>query len=353
MIITILFTILVFGVALHSHKNKNSSITIKLCAGAAICIFFSVLVLIMNGSVKKAKGGDTMVLNGFVTKKEKNHVSCGHSYSCNCRMVQTGKIYTTRCDTCYEHSYDVDWSVRATIGGVNIEREDRQGLIEPKRYKEAYIGEPFSVEKSYFNYIKASPLTVFSDFDLYKDIPIPSHPRVYDYYKVRHVIDWKSRYKGGIEGINNMLTEKLKRSSDKAKANVLVIFHNSGSKFNEAMKTRNLGGRINDLIVLINADKDGKIEDVFVYSWSKADIVNIKTRDDILDLGILNEENNKKLVDIIDTILVKYYKHRSIEEFKYLEENIQYPTWYYVISFVLFFGLLIGWFILNKNEVFE
>lgn len=354
LIMTVVFSVIAFAITLHFHKKHDgSAFGLKLFVCFIVCLLFCMIISITKHAVKDSKGGDTMVLNGFVTKKQKDHVSCSHSYSCNCRMVQSGKTTTTKCDTCYEHSYDVDWVVRSTVGGVVIDRVDRQGLTEPKRYRDAYIGEPFSVEKSYFNYIKASPLTVFSDFNLYKDVSIPSHPKVYDYYRVKHVVDWNSRYKSGIDNINDMLTEKLKRSSDKAKANVLVVFHNSGTKFNEAMKTKNYGGRINDLTILINAEADGKIQDVFVYSWSKSDMVNVKTRDEILDLVQLNDENNEKLVDIIDTILVKYYSHRSIEEFKYLEDNIQYPTWYYVLSSILFLGLLFGWFVLNKNEVFE
>src|ERR1035437_10316243 len=77
---------------------------------------------------------DTEVWNGKVTSKEKEQVSCSHSYSCNCRSVQScsgsGKdrscTSSTQCDTCYEHNHDFDWVVHTTIGGKEIDRIDRQ-----------------------------------------------------------------------------------------------------------------------------------------------------------------------------------------------------------------------------------
>lgn len=82
--------------------------------------------------------GDTELINGEVVSKDSQHVSCSHSYDCNCRMVRvpqtcsgTGKNRTCtgggterKCDTCYEHSFDVDWNVRSNIGSFGISRVD-------------------------------------------------------------------------------------------------------------------------------------------------------------------------------------------------------------------------------------
>src|SRR5690349_13112667 len=50
---------------------------------------------------------DVEVINGFVTSKQQQRVSCSHSYSCRCHRVcsGSGKNRTCRqkCDTCYEH----------------------------------------------------------------------------------------------------------------------------------------------------------------------------------------------------------------------------------------------------------
>ena len=58
---------------------------------------------------------DREVWNGVVSSKDSEHVSCSHSYQCNCHESCSGsgkdKSCHESCDTCYEHSYDVDWNV--------------------------------------------------------------------------------------------------------------------------------------------------------------------------------------------------------------------------------------------------
>lgn len=306
------------------HKDYKGYLLIPIL----FSMVFSAFMVFMYVAAKDSQGGDVMVLNGHVTKKFSQRTSCSHSYSCNCRIVQNGKSTTTKCDTCYEHPYDVDWVVKSNVGSAEIDRINRQGTKEPPRFTQAYIGEPFSIEMDYYNYIKASPLSVFKDYHTFKNVLTPSYPKVYDYYRIKHVVDYNSEWRGQFEVIDNYLAHKLKYSSAKTKANVVVIFYGK-EDIREAMRVKNYGGRINDLTVMIQAAEDGTIKNAYVFSWSKSDMVNILLRDDILDMKNMNG-SQKKLVDSIDNILVKYYTHRSMEDFKYLEHNIQMPMWYYV-----------------------
>ena len=337
MITILTITVTVFLLVLWIWRNdKNRWMFVAL--STAVFLSFGTMAYMC---FKDSLGADRMVLNGYVTSKKQEWTSCSHSYSCNCRMVSSGKTSSMQCDTCYEHSHDYDWVVRSTVGKAWINRVDRQGVKEPQRFTNIKIGEPFSVEQSYFNYIRASPLSVFKDYNAYKDVAIPTYPKVFDYYRVKHTINWKSQYTSGIQSIDNMLAEKLKVSSSKAKANVVVIFYSGSDDLVQATKVKNFGGRINDLTVMIRADKDGNIQNVGAFSWSKSDMVNVMVRDSILDLGQLNEENNKKLVDMLDNVLLKYYQHRDNEEFAYLEHNISLSVWVYVI-YTLLFSLIIG-----------
>lgn len=349
MILLGVLILIVLVVVLFLWWDKFSGLELAFPVVISTLICCAILVP-TNMGAKASLGDDRMILNGYVVKKEKRLTSCSHSYTCNCRTTTTGKVTSTTCQTCYEHSHDYDWLVRSTVGGVYIDRVDRQGVKEPKRFTDVVVGEPFSIEKSYFNYIKASPISVFKDYNAYKDVPIPSYPKIFDYYNVKHVVFWKSQYTEGIEDINSMLTEKLKVSSSKAKANVVVIFYGGSDDLIEATKVKQYGGRINDLTVMIRAEKDGQIKKVGVFSWSKNDMVNVLLRDEVLNLGTLNEENNKKLVDILNTTLVKYYQHRDNEEFKYLESNIQLPTWVYVVD-VLVVLLILGANIFIRKEM--
>ena len=342
----IIFIVMLFSLWFWRDKTYTADRVFPVIISTLLCC---AILIPVNIGAKDSLGHDKMILNGYVVKKEKRMTSCGHSYSCNCRTTTSGKVTSTTCQTCYEHSHDYDWLVRSTVGGTYIDRVDRQGVHEPKRFASVQVGEPFSIEKEYFNYIRASPISVFKDYNAYKDFKIPQYPTIYDYYRVKHVINWKSQYVVGIESINNMLTEKLKVSSSKVKANVVVVFYGGSDDFVEAMKVKNFGGRINDLTVMIRADSTGQIKNVGVFSWSKNDLVNVMVRDEVLGLVELNEENNKKLVDILNTTLLKYYQHRDNEEFKYLEENIQMPTWVYVVDFLVVLLIIGGNILIRKH----
>lgn len=350
MMIISLFVVMVslatFGVIYFSDKLTTD----KRFFVFIFSVLVSSLTLIMpTAMVGDSQGKDKMILNGYVTGKERVWTSCSHSYSCNCRIVTSGKTTTTQCSTCYEHTHDYDWKVKSTVGSAYINRIDRQGVREPERFTLVKVGEPFSIERSYFNYIKASPHSVFKDFNAYKNVSIPSYPKVYDYYRVKHTVNWKSKYVSGINQIDQLLAQKLKTSSGKVKANVVIIFYSGTDDIIEATKVRNYGGRINDLTVMIRADADGKIQRVGAFSWSKSDMVNVLVRDSILGLGELNEENNKKLVDNLNEILLKYYQHKSNEEFEYLKQNIKYPTALYVWLFFAVFAQICAMIFIKRE----
>lgn len=136
---------------------------------------------------KATKTHDTEILNGQVTHKEKNRVSCSHSYSCHCRTDSKGN---TSCDTCYEHSHDYNWDVYSTVGELTIDRIDRQGAHEPPRWTVVMPGQPVAMDHGYTNYVKAVPESVFRVDTIYskeklKNIPVPGYPlNVYDYHYV-------------------------------------------------------------------------------------------------------------------------------------------------------------------------
>ena len=149
---------------------------------------------------------DTEIINGEVVSKDSQHVSCSHSYDCNCRMVRvpqtcsgTGKNRTCtgggterKCDTCYEHSFDVDWMVRSNIGSFGISRVDRQGLMTPPRWAQVANGDPVSKTHMFTNYVKAVPESLFhahAELNGKFDAMIPAYPSdIYDPYKINRAI---------------------------------------------------------------------------------------------------------------------------------------------------------------------
>lgn len=322
--------------------------------GLAMLLIQSILMSAVYFGSMYGKGLDTQILNGQVTDKSSERVSCSHSYSCNCSDICSGsgssRSCTKVCSTCYEHSYDIDWVVRSTVGSTEIDRIDRQGTREPARWTAVYVGQPFAKESSYYNYIKASPFSIFNRKEMESKIEVPDYPEVYDYYKINRVLDFKSDFKhDGL--LNALLNEQMKTLGNEKKVNLVVIFHSQDQFFVEAYKNKNLGGKINDVTVMIKIDKDGVFKAVDVFSWSKQDIVNVKIRDALLDVGKYDVEG---ITRAIASNIKTSYDHRSIKEFEYLDAEVELPDW--AVWFLLVFGTLFPFasaFVAKKYEFFD
>lgn len=345
----LLVVVWVFALKLFPH-------TISLKEGLIMLAIQTIVLSVVIAAALYRQGADTQILNGQVVGKEREKVSCEHSYKCNCYYTTscsgTGSSRScTRvehCSTCYEHSYDVDWNVHADIGSLTINRIDRQGLDEPPRWSQVQIGEPFSKSDSYYNYIKASPFSIFNKQQLDQNIAVPSYPGIFDYYKINRIINFGSEYP--VDGeLNDLLNISLKELGPKKHVNIVVFLHNKGSTYSQIIKTKHLGGKINDVYVVIDISKEGVFNDVAVFSWSKSDLVNVKIRDDLLDIG----KYDAKMMDkVISSNIYEHYVPRSIEDFKYLEDDVEIPKW--AAWFAMIFGVMfpfIAAFIAHKHEI--
>lgn len=310
-----------------------------------------VIAVIIFGSIY-SQGRDVQILNGEVTSKSKDRVHCRHSYQCNCYSICSGsgssRSCTRVCQTCYEHGFDIDWNVHSNVGSTGIETIDRQGLKEPPRWSVIDIGEPFSVESGYYNYIKASPWSIFNKKALEQQVGVPPYLSVYDYYRINRVQVIDSKYQPD-DRLNTLLNQTLAKLGPIKKVNVVVVVHSNGNLYSEALKVKMLGGKINDIYIVFDVDKEGVFNNVAVFSWSKSDLVNVKLRDSLLDIG---KWNSTRINQAVKENILKYYESRSIEEFKYLKDEVEIPTW--AIWFVMVFGILFPFgagYIAYKHEI--
>tara|TARA_Y100000593_G_C4320160_1_gene343365 strand:+ start:2452 stop:3564 length:1113 start_codon:yes stop_codon:yes gene_type:complete len=297
-------------------------------------VFYSLVIGISLYGTMMGAGSDFMVLNGEVTGKYRDRVSCEHSYRCNCRQTCSGtgssRSCSTTCDTCYEHSFDYDWVVKSNVGNILIDRVNRQGTKEPPRWTSVQNGEPFALSYSYFNYIKASPTSLFNNVDA-ENLPNIRYPtRIHDYYRVQRVIPYQSQFTPSPE-FNERLNDGLK-ALHRSRVNINVIVHGKTSEITDDIMTKLIGGKINDVTVLIGVDRDGTIKSADAYSWSKNQMLTIAIRDGILDVGTFD---SKLVSDVILTNIAKHYTPRDIEDFAYLEDSIELPKG--VIIFVILF----------------
>ena len=133
---------------------------------------------------------DTEIWSGSITQKQREEVSCRHSYQCNCHEVCTGsgkdETCSEHCDTCYEHSFDVDWDVFSSTGKqISIDTIDRQGLSMPPRWGAAYVGEPTAEAHEFTNYFLAASDDIMLRHDAPKGFEglVPEYPKsITDYY---------------------------------------------------------------------------------------------------------------------------------------------------------------------------
>lgn len=68
---------------------------------------------------------------------------------------------------------------------------------------------------------------------------------------------------------------------------------------------------------------------------SKDDILNIKIRDSLLDVGKFDD---RKVAEAITDNIASTYEGRDIKEFEYLDSEVELPDW--AVYFLLIFGTL-------------
>lgn len=301
---------------------------------------------------------DTEIWNGQVTGREHHHVSCSHSYQCNCRTVRSGSGKNAssheECDTCYEHPYDVNWTVHASTGeAINIDRVDRQGLVEPKRWDEAYPGQPFSSLHHFTNYILANPDSVLlgskGDIKRYQAL-IPRYPDVvYDYYKHDPVINM------GVPNVdlkswNWLVSEANKTLGPEKQVNVIVILVPTPNRdYMLALKDKWMGGKKNDVVVVIGSTDGHTIDWADVMSWTPRADFKISLKDQIQDIHYLDRKDD--IVAVIKTTTLNKFQRMHMKDMKYLMRSFQPSQSTMLIAFILAALLSVGlavWSIVNN-----
>lgn len=315
------------------------------------------MVLIVTGTLLAAGTysslHDTEVINGQVTSKDHERVHCRHSYSCHCHMVSSGsgKNRTTseECDTCYDHAYDIDWTVNTTVGNHDIETVDRQGLVEPPRWTATIVGEPAHTTQSYVNYIKGAPDSLFNKTVLMQNkYTIPAYPdNITDYYRINRVVEVGVVVKDKVQ-LNQELNMILRTLGPQKQVNIVPVFTAYDSNFARALEAAWLGGKKNDVVIVVGLTPDQKISWTYVFSWSKQSIVNYEIKDGIKDMETLDVA---KYVEIVNKSISTSYVREPMKTFSYLQEDMSPPTWCIVLAMLIaFFGSIGAGYYFSKPQ---
>lgn len=328
----------------------------KICWKEHLCILGIVLVIVgaTYATGMHMQSSDVEIWSGYVTKKAKERVSCSHSYSCNCRTVGSGDSKHTVCDTCYDHSYDNDWTVYASYGGrLEIAREDRQGLTAPIRWKNVHVEDPMSTAYSFTNYVKGAPDSLFNGKQAFTEVQVPAYPsRIYDYYKIDRAITAGAKVPN-LREWNDKLSLMLRRLGAQKKVNVVLVFAGTNDKmYVEDIRKEWLGAKKNDVVVVFGAKNYPVIEWGEVISWSENKIIHVDLRNR-LEIFAGEPVNVDYTMAAIKESIVLNFEKMNMDKYEYLKDEIEPPLWATILSFVLGMLASIGAVIyFHKNDAF-
>ena len=290
---------------------------------------------------------DTEVWNSQVISKQQVMVSCSHSYSCNCYESCSGsgkdRSCSTICQTCYEHSYDYDWSVYTTSGEtIEINRVDRQGLDMPPRWASVVKGEPVATTHRFTNYVKAAPGTLFKHqggTEKYQSY-LPVYPQaIYDYYQINRIVTVgfilpdRAAWNESLSLLNGQMGVARQVNM------IVVLVKDLPQDFYYALEEAWIGGKKNDVIAVIGVDSEMHPKWTTVMAWATKEIFKIKLRDDIMDESTLTKEG---VLQALATNVPAYYQHKKTAEFEYLKASITPSGFQYGLCLGLGFMLAIG-----------
>lgn len=304
--------------------------TLKEMLVACIAPVLVVSIIYIGGSYSEM--ADTLLINGQVTDKKREEVHCRHSYDCNCYYstrtwhdkTGTHTSRTKHCSTCYYHLYDVDWNVYSNISDTtSIDKLDRQGLQEPPRWTQVIIGEPYSKTESYQNYVKGSKASLFNleKYTKAEYAAIPDEPiGIHDYYRSTHAVDMGTGVKN-LSQLDAAMADVSAKLGPTKQVNVVMAFTPKSMDYAYAIRNKWLGGKKNDVLIIIGTKTWPTVDWVQVFSWSKNEMVNIKIRDDIMGVGTLADAN--VIGQIVATDVSANFVRREMKEFEYLKNEIE------------------------------
>ncbi|MCA9677016.1 MAG: hypothetical protein KC464_18460, partial [Myxococcales bacterium] len=219
---------------------------------------------------------DTEIWNGRIASAGSGTSSCCHSYDCNCHEVCTGegdqRSCSQHCDTCYEHSSDVYWEAYSSNGEqVYYDGCNPPGSPTPARYLDIRLGEPTAVEHRFTNYVKADP-----DALIHRDPALrrfrsrlPPYPRVSGWQVRRFLfVDLAPADMLELDDALDELNADL--GAAKQVDVIVVVVAEEDPAYFDALAAAWLGGKKNDVVLVIGAPRFPAIAWARVMAWNKA-----------------------------------------------------------------------------------
>lgn len=314
---------------LFNNTISINEIVIQFIAGIVfVAISFAMMIALSVNSQYYA--------NGKVLSKNRERVSCSHSY-----QICSGTGEDRVCTTYYRHTFDYDWVVKTSVGNLTIDRQDSQGIQEPRRFSAVNIGENASLPHSYPNYIKNSKQTLHLR-KLEQTVKVISKPNIFDYYRKHNYV---SDFNIPLD-IENTINEYAKTHGHNK--NVIYYFTRSSTSIAESTRAQwNI--EINDIVVLLGiTDNEIIWSDILTYADNYQ---NAGLKGEIPYL-VNNTTFNQETINELNSFINKRYKSISANDLKYLitDNEISLTQWIVLIFFNIIFNSLVGYY-MHRNEI--
>lgn len=317
-VIWVIVARLIFKKALSWQEN--------LCHIGAAVLFTAILWF--AGTAMRTS--DQKLIHGQVVEKVRDQDTHMESYSCNCRSYKCGKSTCRTCQTCWRRVWTIEWYLKTSIGNIGIDSDRGYTPLvwaarDPKIYADAYEGEPCSKWVSFENYVKGAPQSLFNNAEVVAGSAlVPAYPQMHSIYRVENVINIGTAAK--VKQWNEQLREHLKTLSKKKGVNIVIVFtNNKDPKHALAIEQGWLGGKENDVVVVIGAPEYPKVAWVDAFAFGKSagnQMLVTKIRDDIRNAGTLDPANTS---EVIVGHVKQSFAPKLMRDFEYLKSEIA-PT---------------------------
>ena len=283
---------------------------------------------------------DYEVWNGRIASKHSGTSRCCHSYDCNCRdeCSGSGKDRTCRrvCDTCYEHASDTYYRAVST----NDEEVYYSGCWEPgssspPRYDAIRVGEPTAWEHRYTNYVRAAPeelVPADPSGGRFAEV-LPPYPRPSGWRARRFLFV-------GIDhpdaaGIDQALDELNADLGAAKQVNLIVVVASEKEPaYFDALRATWLGGKKNDVVLVIGAPRFPEIQWVRVMAWNVAAGVEDEFKGNLVSrVEALGSFDGAAVLAALRDEVERRYQRRSFSELEYLMARARPPGWAVAVLF--------------------
>ncbi|MDP3771398.1 MAG: hypothetical protein Q8R16_03800, partial [bacterium] len=193
----------------------------------------------------------------------------------------------------------------------------------PARWQQIVESEPTAIEHNFENYIKAAPGAFPWKRDLAEQYraQIPDYPRVHDLYRVQRVLA-KGVALPDVGALNDRLSAINANLGARKQVNIiLVVTAAKKPEYADALSAAWLGGKKNDLIVVVGLPSGSEIAWVRVISWTEVTAVKEGIEKGVLHLGMFKGQDVLRIIGEVSEQFVR----RPMAKFAYLKASIE-PT---------------------------